>query len=70
MKKYTDRQSIFDAKPMTNHEFMLRHEDCQPWELADIPLQEGYFVSLVDDKIELTSWYPQAVFDKKFKQIQ
>lgn len=70
MKKYTNGQYIHHAKPMTNHEFMVKTEDYQDEQLANLPLENGYFVQYQDETIEYTSWYPKKNFEQRFTLVE
>lgn len=70
MKIYTDGKYIHHAKPMNNHEFMIKYEDHQDEQLTHLTPEDGYLVKYQDEQIQMTSWYPKAVFENKFTLVE
>lgn len=69
-KTYTNDIHHVKAKPMTNHFFMMNYEDCNEQDLSEIPKEDGYLVKYADDALFVTSWYPKAIFEKKFQLVE
>lgn len=68
MQIYTNGTHLYQAQAMTNVEFFML-DDYQAENLAGLIVQEGYLVKHQDEQIQMTSWYPKAVFEKNFTLV-
>lgn len=69
MQIYTNGTHLYQAQAMTNVEFFMLDEDYQAENLTGLVVQEGYLVKHQDEQIQMTSWYPKAVFEKNFTLV-
>lgn len=69
MQIYTNGTHLYQAQAMTNVEFFMLDDDYQAENLTGLVVQEGYLVKYQDEQIQMTSWYPKAVFEKKFTLV-
>lgn len=69
MQIYTNGTHLYQAQAMTNVEFFMLDDDYQAENLTGLVVQEGYLVKYQDEQIQMTSWYPKAVFEKNFTLV-